>query len=91
MNRVERGNHDVFAYFYCHVYMESNNVAWSQLIDNVPYKNLSEMEAFTFRSSHKHKDKGFFPYKLIGRCMLFHKDLITKIGGLDERFFLGNY
>ena len=69
----------------------SNNVAWSQLVYNVPYKSTPEMEAFAFQWSLQHKDKGFFPHKLIGHCMLFHKDLIAKIGGLDERFFPGNY
>ncbi|NOU67935.1 glycosyltransferase [Paenibacillus sp. LMG 31461] len=69
----------------------SNNVAWSQLVYNVPYKSSAEMEVFAAHWSLMHKDQGFFPHKLIGHCMLFHKDLIRTIGGLDERFFPGNY
>jgi GT2 family glycosyltransferase len=69
----------------------SNNVAWSQLVHNVPYRSSLEMELFARQWALLHKDQGFFPHKLIGHCMLFHKSLITKIGGLDERFFPGNY
>jgi len=69
----------------------SNNVAWAQLVHNVPYKNTSEMEKFAFTWSQLHKDQGFVPHKLIGHCMLFHRSLIDMIGGLDERFFPGNY
>ncbi|MDF2959653.1 MAG: epsH [Paenibacillus sp.] len=69
----------------------SNNVAWSQKVHDISYQNAQELEEFARHWAFHHKDQGFFPHKLIGHCMLFHKSLITKIGGLDERFFPGNY
>ncbi|BBH21093.1 glycosyl transferase [Paenibacillus baekrokdamisoli] len=69
----------------------SNNVAWAQRVNEVTYREPSEMDGFAFHWAFRHKDQGFFPHKLIGHCMLFHKSLITRIGVLDERFFPGNY
>lgn len=69
----------------------SNNVAASQRVTGVRYNGAVELEQFAASWALLYKDQGFFPHKLIGHCMLFPKSLVTRIGGLDERFFPGNY
>ncbi|MEI7028197.1 glycosyltransferase family 2 protein [Paenibacillus sp. y28] len=68
----------------------SNNVAWAQRV-HPSYQTMTEMHQFAQEWTQQHKDQGFVPHKLIGHCMLFHKELIHRIGFLDERFFPGNY
>ncbi|TDF92558.1 glycosyltransferase family 2 protein [Paenibacillus piri] len=69
----------------------SNNVAWSQRVSPIHYQSAEGLQAFAMNWSLLHQGQGFFPHKLIGHCMLFSKRLVEQIGGLDERFFPGNY
>ncbi|RUS48712.1 glycosyltransferase [Cohnella sp. AR92] len=69
----------------------TNYVAGAQRVNAVPYSNMEEMHAFAKDWAERHREQGFYPYKLIGFCMLFRRSLIDRIGGLDESFFPGNY
>jgi len=66
-------------------------ISGSQMVDGVTYQNMQEMEVFAREWVKQHRGQGFFPHKLLGFCMVFHRSLMEKIGGLDERFFPGNF
>ncbi|WP_240666550.1 glycosyltransferase family 2 protein [Longirhabdus pacifica] len=69
----------------------SNNVYSAQRVPTVPYSSQDDMHAFAAQWHEERKGKGFIPHKLIGHCMVFSAALMEAVGGLDERFFPGNY
>ncbi|MEK8132654.1 glycosyltransferase family 2 protein [Paenibacillus filicis] len=69
----------------------SNHVAPIQRVQNPIYQNPDQLEAAANLWRMQHLNSGFYSHKLIGFCMLFHRSLLDRIGGLDERFYPGNY
>lgn len=69
----------------------SNFVAPIQRVDDAVYQSLEELDAYAEKRSLLFKEKGFYPHRLTGLCMLFPVELVNRIGGMDERFFPGNY
>ncbi|MFE4572920.1 glycosyltransferase family 2 protein [Paenibacillus chitinolyticus] len=69
----------------------SCNVAPIQRIQPDPYQTMDEMQRFACKWREQNIGIGFYPHRLIGFCMLFHKNLIETIGGFDERFYPGGY
>ena len=67
----------------------SNYAAPPQLVDDVPYRNLNEMEIFARRWRDEHRGQWFSVPKLSGFCLLVKRAVYEAIGGLDERFGLG--
>ena len=67
----------------------SNNVAPIQQV----YLNhdVHSLDASATLWREQHLNTGFYSHRLIGFCMLFHRSLLDTIGGLDERFYPGNY
>ncbi len=55
------------------------------------YKNLLEMIQFSLSLNALNKDLYEYKFNLIGYCYLIKKQLLDKIGLLDERFTPGNY
>jgi GT2 family glycosyltransferase len=60
-----------------------------QVIRNIPYQTIVELESFAQNRKEKYDQQGFPTIQLMGVCMAFHRNLIERIGGLDERFFPG--
>lgn len=69
----------------------SNFVAPIQRVDDAVYKTQEEMDNYARSRSVIYQGRGFYPHRLIGLCLLFPKEVVDKIGVLDERFFPGNY
>ncbi|WP_106766097.1 glycosyltransferase family 2 protein [Paenibacillus faecalis] len=69
----------------------SNVVAPIQRVNDFVYQSLEELNAYAEKRAELFKDKGFYPHRLTGLCMLFPVELVNRIGGMDERFFPGNY
>ncbi len=67
----------------------SNYATPPQLVENVPYRDLDEMQAFARRWRDEHRGKWFTVPKLSGFCMMMTRAVYESIGGLDERFGLG--
>jgi glycosyltransferase involved in cell wall biosynthesis len=67
----------------------SNYAAPPQLVENVPYRDLQEMQAFARRWRSEHRGQWFTVPKLSGFCLLMTRAVYEAIGGLDERFGLG--
>lgn len=70
---------------------KSNVVLEPQRINNVPYNTILEMERFAKKIMEANRGTGMETEIISGLCMVFRKELIQQIGGLDERFSPGNY
>ncbi|MEC0368467.1 glycosyltransferase family 2 protein [Paenibacillus chibensis] len=69
----------------------SNHVAPIQRIPPSEWPLPDHLDAFAQKRQQELAGTGFYAHKLIGFCMLFHRSLLERIGGFDERFFPGNY
>lgn len=68
----------------------TNNASNWQSIPT-PYKSIEEMQAFANKNNNSNSSYWERRLKLIGFCMLIKRDVVEKIGGLDERFTPGNF
>ena len=57
----------------------------------VSYTNLSEMHAFAVENNVSDPGKWEERPRLVGYCLLIKKEVVERIGLLDERFTPGNY
>ncbi len=69
----------------------SNFVAGPQVVQNVPYRNDQELNAFADSWSTQQRDKSTAAAQLIGFCLMIRREVLERIGGLDTRFGKGNY
>ncbi len=69
----------------------SNAVSGVQLDKNAAYKSIDEMNLYAAKVSENNKGKYFEFPRIAFLCTLIKKDVISKIGGLDERFSPGNF
>ena len=69
----------------------SNYVSGPQLMPDVPYRTLPELEAFAARWTADHAAQSMAIARVVGFCLLARKAVIERIGGLDERFGSGNF
>ena len=67
----------------------SNFAAPPQLVEDVTYRDIAEMQVFARRWRDVHRKQWFTVPKLSGFCLLMKRAVYEKIGGLDERFGLG--
>ncbi|MGN7399537.1 glycosyltransferase [Cytobacillus praedii] len=68
----------------------TNSAAYYTAIP-VEYSNLNEMHNFAQDFNKSDSEKWEERLKLIGYCMLIKRDVVDKIGLLDERFTPGNF
>lgn len=57
----------------------------------VNYSNLAQMDSFAWDWAQEHSGYSHEVDRLIGFCLLIRRDLIHRIGVLDERFGVGCY
>ncbi len=69
----------------------SNEVSGVQKDHEASYQSIEEMKNYAKMIKLNNKDKILEFSRVAFLCTLIKKELITKIGGLDERFSPGNY
>ena len=69
----------------------SNNVTRPQLIETVGYDDVSGIDAFAVKRAAENEGQSFSTSKASGFCLLAKREVIDKIGGLDEQFGSGNF
>ncbi len=69
----------------------SNSVSGVQLDKNAKYESIEQMHSYAARLAIKNKGKVLEFPRVAFLCTLIKKDVINKIGGLDERFSPGNF
>jgi GT2 family glycosyltransferase len=69
----------------------SNNVAGSQRLDSSPYSNETELAAFALRRARDWHRRNYHTDRAIGFCLCIDRRVIDEIGGIDERYGVGNF
>ena len=69
----------------------SNEVSGVQKDNEANYKTIDEMHLYAEAIREKNKNKTLLFPRVAFLCTLIKKEVIDKIGGLDERFSPGNY
>ncbi|MFH1624074.1 MAG: glycosyltransferase [Pseudomonadota bacterium] len=69
----------------------SNYVSGPQLDREAKYSNIEEMQAYARNFAHKNKGRWLEFDRMVGFCMLIKREVLDKIGLLDERFGSGNF
>ncbi len=69
----------------------SNAVSGVQIDKEASYKTIEEMHQYAANKKEENKEKFFEFPRLAFLCTLIKRELIEKIGGLDERFTPGNF
>lgn len=69
----------------------SNEVSGVQKDKEANYKTLDEMQSYSSSVKEKNKDKVLQFPRVAFLCTLIKREVIDKIGGLDERFTPGNF
>lgn len=69
----------------------TNHISGIQQLAGIGYSDLGQLDEFarTFRQSHAHRRISH--RRIVGFCMLFRRDLVERIGLLDEGFGTGNF
>jgi GT2 family glycosyltransferase len=71
----------------------SNYVSGPQLVKEVSYDttSLARLNKFAKEFAEKNTDQGKLIWRVVGFCMLIKRAVIDKIGGMDDRYGLGNF
>ena len=69
----------------------SNFVSGPQLVPEVSYRNADELEHFARQWAGRYAGQTQVSRRLVAFCMMIRREVIEKIGGLDENFGLANF
>lgn len=69
----------------------SNIVAGDQVVLDAGYTNLDEMHEYAARRRRRYRGRGYMTDRAIGLCLCIDRRVIDEIGGIDERFGVGNF
>ncbi len=71
--------------------VRSNRVAGIQMVADADYKDQDGIHTYAAARRARYRDQGFVLDRAIGLCLCIPRTLINEIGGIDERFGVGNF
>lgn len=69
----------------------SNNISGPQCVREATYKTVAELPEFAAEWALLHRGQSVPVSRAVGFCLAMSRPLVERIGGLDERFGLGNF
>lgn len=69
----------------------SNIIAGDQVVLDASYTNLDQMHEYAARRRARYRGRGYMTDRAIGLCLCIDRRVIEEIGGIDERFGVGNF
>ena len=69
----------------------SNKIAGNQIVADASYADMEQMHAYAAARSERYRDRGYATDRAIGLCLCIDRRTIEEVGGIDERFGVGNF
>lgn len=69
----------------------TNSISGIQKVPAVPYADTAALDGYATEFRKKYRGRRIPLRRIVGFCMLFRKELVNRIGLLDERFGSGNF
>jgi GT2 family glycosyltransferase/Flp pilus assembly protein TadD len=69
----------------------TNNISGIQKVPEVPYNSVEYLAEFAKSFKERNMHRRIPVRRIVGFCMLFRRELVEKIGLLDETFGTGNF
>ncbi len=69
----------------------TNSISGIQMVPQATYAETTGLEGYAAEFRGKYRGRRIPLRRIVGFCMLFRRDLVEKIGLLDERFGSGNF
>ncbi|HKU69055.1 MAG TPA: glycosyltransferase family 2 protein [Candidatus Baltobacteraceae bacterium] len=69
----------------------SNRIAGDQITPDALYQNIEDMHVYAGKRRERFAGEGYLTDRAIGLCLCIDRRLIEEVGGIDERFGVGNF
>ena len=69
----------------------SNKITGDQQLASVQYRDETEMHTFALQRRREFAEKGYITDRAIGFCWCISREVLDQVGGLDERYAIGNF
>jgi len=69
----------------------TNSISGIQMIPEVGYAETTELDRYALAFRKKYRGRRIPLRRIVGFCMLFGRNLVQRVGLLDERFGSGNF
>ncbi|HET7814186.1 MAG TPA: glycosyltransferase family 2 protein [Candidatus Baltobacteraceae bacterium] len=69
----------------------SNKIAGDQIVVDASYADIAQMHVYANARRERYRDRGYMTDRAIGLCLCIDRRVIDEIGGIDERFGVGNF